>query len=263
VHATGVCSGGCRAKLSDLRQWLVTFLTPEDRIDRGAKPLPESPDFAPWLRETMTRADFDALPDNDIQALRPFGTRRTYPRGVTLFRQGDQPKEFFIIETGDFELVRDTRFERLVVQIVHAGSSIDAPAVTLDAPYSYSAVGLSDATVLCFRLDTIRTLEELFPEISLRWLRLLARTLDRAHQRLESAGRPAVEQVAQFLVHESDERAMATIDLTQNEVAEILGLSRQTVARVLHDLAREHVVERERRCIRILDPMKLRSRLPR
>jgi CRP-like cAMP-binding protein len=211
----------------------------------------------------MTQEDFDELPGNDIEALRHFATRRTYPAGQILFRQGERPGALLIIERGEVELVYETHSERLVVQILYAGSSVDHLAILLGIPYPYSAVTLSEATLLRLRLDTIRTLEELFPEITFRWLRLLAHALDRAHQRvLEMAGKSALEQVSHLLLHESAERDAPVVELTQEELAATLALSRQTVSRALHDLAQDEVIKQERRRIRLLDREKLRGHLP-
>jgi len=211
----------------------------------------------------MTQEDFDGLPGNDLEALRRFATRRTYPPGKTLFRQGVRPRELLIIERGELELVYETRTERLVVQILYAGSSVDHLAILLGIPYPYSAVTLSEATLLRVRLDTIRALEELFPEIAFRWLRLLAHALDRAHQRLlEMAGKSALEQVSHLLLHESAERDEQVVELTQEELAATLALSRQTVSRALSELAQEEVIKQERRRIRLLDREKLQGHLP-
>jgi CRP-like cAMP-binding protein len=206
----------------------------------------------------MTQGDFEGLPGDDVEALRRFATRSNYPRGTTIFRQGERPQELLIIEKGELELIYQTRSERLVVQILYAGSSVDHLAILLDIPYPYSAVTLS------LRLDTIRALEELFPEIAFRWLGLLAHALDRAHQRLlELAGRSAVEQVSHLLLHESAERDEPTLEITQEELAATLALSRQTVSRAFHDLASEGAIKPERRRVRLLDLEKLREHLPR
>ncbi|MGH7486382.1 MAG: Crp/Fnr family transcriptional regulator [bacterium] len=198
-----------------------------------------------------------------MEALRRFATRTSYPAGTTVFRQGDGPHELLIVERGELELVYQGRTERLVVQILHAGSSVDHLAILLGVPYPYSAVTLNEATLLRLRLDTIRELEQLFPEIAFRWLRLLAHTLDRAHQRLhEMAGKSALEQVSRLLLHESDELDGPVVDLTQEEVAATLSLSRQTVSRALHDLREEEAIQQERGRIRLLDREKLRARLP-
>jgi CRP/FNR family transcriptional regulator len=212
----------------------------------------------------MTQEDFEALPDDDVEALRRFATRRTYPPGKMLFRQGERPEGLLIIERGEVELIYETRSERLVMQILYAGSSVDHLAILLGIPYPYSAVTLSEATLLRLRLDTIRTLEELFPEIAFRWLGLLAHSLDRAHQRLlQMAGRSAVEQLSQLLLHESAQRDEPTLELTQEELAATLALSRQTVSRAFRDLASEGAIKPERRRVRLLDREKLREHLPR
>jgi CRP-like cAMP-binding protein len=211
----------------------------------------------------MRQEDFQGLPADDVEALRRFATLSTYPAGTTLFRQGERPQELLIIERGELELVYETRSERLVVQILYPGSSVDHLAILLDIPYPYSAVTLSEATLLRLRLDTVRTLEELFPGIAFRWLRLLAHALDRAHQRvLEMAGKSALEQVSHLLLHESAERDAPVVELTQEELAATLALSRQTVSRALHDLAQDEVIKQERRRIRLLDREKLRGHLP-
>ena len=211
----------------------------------------------------MTRDDFDALPASDVEALSRFATRRTYAAGTRIFNQGQRPREIFIIAEGEIELVHETRFNRLVVQIVHAGFSVDDLASVLNLPYAYSAVALTNATVLCIRLDTIETLEELFPELVFRRLRLMAHALERAHGRLlELAGRSALGQVAQLLVHESTQGDEGVVEMTQDDLAAMLALSRQTVSRALGDLEREHLLKRQRRKIRIVDLPGLRKHLP-
>jgi CRP/FNR family transcriptional regulator len=211
----------------------------------------------------MTREDFEALPASDVEAFRRFAIRKAYVPGTTLFRQGERPKELLIIERGEVELVYETSAERQVVQILYPGSSVDHLAILLAVPYPYSAVTLTTATLLRLRLDTVGALEELFPEISFRWLHLLAHALDRAHQRLvELGGKSALEQVSYLLLHESAERGEPTLELTQEELAATLALSRQTVSRVFRTLAEEGAIKPERGRTRLLDREKLRAHLP-
>jgi CRP-like cAMP-binding protein len=212
----------------------------------------------------MTKHDFEQLPADNVEALRRFATRRTFGPGVTLFRQGDRPRELLIIERGEVELVYATRADRLIVQLLYAGSCVDQLAIVLDVPYRYSAITLSEATLLRLRLDTVRALEELFPPIAFRWLRLLAHTLDRSHERLlELAGKSAIEQVSHALLLESAARNEPALELTQEELAAALSLSRQTVSRAFRDLASEGAIKPERRRIRLLDREKLRGHVPR
>lgn len=228
------------------------------------EPASESPALARWLQRTTTPEDFEALPEDDVDALRPFAARQEHAAGAALFRQGERPQAIFIIEQGEVELVYATRFERLIVQILRAGSSLGDLAVLLGTPYPYTAVARARTTTLSVGVDTVAKLIETHPEICFRWLRLVARRLERAYRRLvEMAGKSAFEQVVHFLVDEVEERKSLSIELTQKDVAGTLALSRQTVSRVLGELEQQGLIERRRREIRILDPERLRSRLPR
>ena len=77
----------------------------------------------------MTQGDFKGLPGDDVEALRRFATRSNYPRGTTIFRQGERPQELLIIEKGELELIYETHSERLVMQILYPGSSVDHLAI--------------------------------------------------------------------------------------------------------------------------------------
>ena len=76
------------------------------------------------------------------------------------------------------------------------------------------------------------------------------------------AGKSALEQVSHLLLHESAERDEPVVELTQEELAATLALSRQTVSRALSELAQEEVIKQERRRIRLLDREKLQGHLP-
>jgi len=64
-------------------------------------------------------------------------------------------------------------------------------------------------------------------------------------------------------LHESAERDQPTLEITQEELAATLALSRQTVSRAFRELASEGAIKPERRRVRLLDLEKLREHLPR
>lgn len=233
------------------------------RYIRVPEPRPDSPDYARWLRRTMTREDFEALPDDDIEALRRFAVVETYPPGTILFRQGDAPQAAFIVEEGEIELVYQTKYDRLIVEILSAGASIGDLAVMFETPYPYTGVVRTPTTALSFSADTIHTLIELYPEICFRWLV----HLEAAGARI-SPGRRIGRQVGAradraLHLHEAEERRSMTIGIAQTDLAATLALSRQTVSRMLGQLEREGLIECRRGLIGIRDLQGLRKRLPR
>jgi CRP/FNR family transcriptional regulator len=233
------------------------------RLGRS-EPSPQSPDFARWLRRTLRREDFNNLPKDDAEALRRFAVREDHARGVELFRQGEAPRAIFIVEQGEVELLYVTTTERLIVQVIGAGSSVGELPVMLETPYAYTAVTRVPTTTLRFGLETVQTLIEIHPHICFRWLRLVSRRLERAQRRLvELAGKSAFEQVAHFLLHELQERRTSAVEMTQADMARALGLSRQSVSRALGELSDLGIIARHRGRIEILDRQKLINHVPR
>lgn len=227
-------------------------------------PTSGSPEFARTLQGTVSREELEALPDDDLGALRRFGVQQTWTAGETIFRQDDRPEALFIIEQGNVSLLDETKSERPIVQIVRAGQIIGESAVLNESPYAYTAVARNETTTLGFTLDTIRALLEIDPQICFRWLRLLSDRLHGSQRRLVAvAGRTATERLGSFLLQETKESAPATVKLTQQELASTLGIGRQTVSRVLGNLEQLGLIERGRGRVRVLDPDRLRALLPR
>jgi CRP-like cAMP-binding protein len=99
-----------------------------------SEPPADSPEFAHWLRRTLRPEDFESLPDDDVDALRRFAVGEEHRPGAVLFRRGQWPTAIYIIEQGEVELVYETEFERLIVQVIGDRSSIGDLPVMLETP---------------------------------------------------------------------------------------------------------------------------------
>jgi len=214
----------------------------------------DSPEFAQWLREHLTPRDLARLPDDDVNALGLFAERRTYPPNAALFTQGRPPDAVHIIERGAIDLVHEDGAGAIVVQTVRRGVAVgDLPAM-LNLPYAYSAVTQKETTVLELRMETIRALVELDPGVCFRFLRLVSRRLAGVERRvLELGRRSALQRLVQLLLRESEEQRSSTVRLTQAQLAGELGLSRQTISRILGELERQRLVERHRGRVVVAD----------
>jgi CRP/FNR family transcriptional regulator len=228
------------------------------RLLQQATVKPDSPLFARWLRDTLTPEDLAGLPDDDVGALGLFAVRRSYPPSTALFTQGHRPDAVYIIERGVIDLVHEDGGGKVVVQTARRGVAAgDLPAM-LDLAHAYSAVTRTETTVLELPMDTIRALVELDPSICFRFLRLVSRRLAGIERRvLELGQRSALQRLVQLLLRESDEQRSSTVKVTQARIADELGLSRQTVSRVLGELERQQLAVRHRGRVVIADRERL------
>src|SRR5215470_16691322 len=73
----------------------------------------------PSIRETRREQVFPKLDANQLAALMPFGERRTYAAGTTLFSEGARHVGMFVVLSGVVDILRRTRKgEQIVEQIV-------------------------------------------------------------------------------------------------------------------------------------------------
>ena len=220
-----------------------------------ADPSPDDPRYPDWVRRSLRREDLDGDDPNDVGALRPFAVSVAKPAKTVVFREGEPPVALYLIADGEVELFYERRGERRIIQICRPGSIIGDLPVMLGLPaYAYGAATRSDARLLRFSMETIRALVEVNPAICLRFLRLVSRRLERAEQRLlELSGRSALERTVGFLLRETDEGESARVSITQGDAAAALGLSRQTVSRVLRELEHLGLIARGRGYVQIVD----------
>jgi CRP/FNR family transcriptional regulator len=227
-------------------------------------PPPPPTDVLARLRSAVSRSGGDTLAEPDIATLAPFGEVVQCVRGDTLFREQQLPHSAFIVVDGEIELVYETPFERLVLQVFGPGSSLGYLAVVLSSPYAYTAVARTPATLLRFDEPTITRLIETDPSVCFRWLRLVAQNLERSQRRLvELAGKNAFERVSHFLLNRSAERRSASLELQHRDIGDALALSRQTVSRVLSLMREQGLIETSRGHVRIADVQRLRRHAPR
>jgi CRP-like cAMP-binding protein len=212
-----------------------------------------APDLA-----TLTRADLDALPADDIEALRRFATVVRHRAGDVLFRRGQRADAMYIVSGAEIELVAPTAAGDVVVQVIRPGTTVGDLSVMLDVPHAHTATARK--ATLRVDLETVRALVRIDGDICYRFLRLVSRRLERTERRIEQLlGPSAFERVVKLLIDVADERGSNTVELRQADIAAALALSRQTVSRMLAELAATGLIERRRGRVRILDRPRLES----
>ncbi|SDT06715.1 Crp/Fnr family transcriptional regulator [Actinoplanes derwentensis] len=193
--------------------------------------------------------------------------------GSQLCRQGDIGDYVYVLLAGAVKVVRsEPAGGRAVLTVRSAGdvigdiAAIDGGRRSASASASVS-VSVSALTVLTCRLlhgpDFRRFAER--REVALGFARYAYRRLRKSDsQRTELAVLPVLERVARALVRLYDAAASEpgrnTIALPQQDLADLVGASRNAVVLALGVLRVERLIETGRRCITILDVPELRRR---
>ena len=197
-----------------------------------------------------------AVPEADRKELIGRARRRTYARGEVLVRQGDPSDSLHLVEAG-----------RLAVRVDTAAG--DAAMLNVIGPSDWfgelsllgSRARLRSATVVALEQATTRSLTEpVFAELRRRHpaigellLTLLSQRVEELSGRLVEAMYDGLDRRVQHRLldlvrvygHDEPERPVI-VPLTQEQLAELVGGTRQSVNEVLQKLNRRGVVDLER-----------------
>jgi CRP/FNR family cyclic AMP-dependent transcriptional regulator len=195
---------------------------------------------------------FCDLPPHALRHLSGISSLATYPKGAILFVEGQEPRGVFILCQGRVKLTAgSTDGKSLIVRIAEAGEIIGLPGTISGKPYELTAETLEPAQAdFIGREPFLRFLRE-HGDAALRVAQSLIDIYHATCREVRYLGlsSSAAEKLARFLLdwnanHAGDsDNSRSVLTLTHEEIAEMLGTSRETVTRLFADFKRQRLVE--------------------
>ena len=212
---------------------------------------------------------FSALNDADATALRASMTQVKVTKGHTLFKEGDEGDRLYVVLEGKLKLGTTSIDGREnLLSILGPGEMFGELSLFDPEPRTATATAVTDAKLLALAHDQVIGLVTAHPQTSLELLRRLAQRLRKSNEILadlvfaDVPGRVAkaiIDLGTRFGV-QKDEGLHVNHDLTQEELAQLVGASRETVNKALADFAARGWVRLEPRAVVILDYERISKR---
>lgn len=212
---------------------------------------------------------FDAIDEEDTKALLAITAEVKLGRGQTLFAEGDAGDRLYVILEGKVKLIRtapDGRENLLSVQ--GPGEMFGELSLFDPRARTSSAIAVTDVRLAGLGHDDLRPWIANRPEVAVHLLRALAQRLRRTNDVLadlvftDVPGRvaKALLDLADRFGTRGDDGLHVHHDLTQEELAQLVGASRETVNKALADFAGRNWLRIEAKAVVILDEERLRRR---
>ncbi len=212
---------------------------------------------------------FAALDDEAAGALKTTMTRREVARGEVLFTEGDPGDRLYIIAEGKIKLGRASGDGREnLLAILGPGEMFGELSLFDPGPRNATATAVADTVLLGVGSDDLATWLNGRPDVARQLLRALARRLRRTNEALadlvfsDVPGRvaKALLDLSERFGTPTEEGLRVTHDLTQEELAQLVGASRETVNKALADFAARSWLRLDQRAVLLLDIDRLRRR---
>ncbi len=212
---------------------------------------------------------FAGLDDESTSALLKFMKPRNLRRGTVLFREGDSGNELYIVSTGKLKVGRESPDGREnLLSVVGPGEMIGELTLFDPGTRSTTVTAVSQTELLSLEHNDLMTWLEERPQAAMNLLRALAQRLRRTNDTVgdlvfsDVPGRvaKALLDLAQRFGKQGPDGTLVAHDLTQEELAQLVGASRETVNKALADFAARGWLRLEARAVVILDQERLSNR---
>nr|WP_245541768.1 Crp/Fnr family transcriptional regulator [Sporichthya polymorpha] len=212
---------------------------------------------------------FSALDDEAAGALRRSMAEINLGRGQVLFREGDAGDKLYVVADGKVKLGRTSSDGREnLLAILGPGEMFGELSLFDPGPRTATATAVTDTQIFALGHTELTTWVSGRPEVALSLLKQISSRLRRTNEVIgdlvfsDVPGRVAkalLDLSSRFGV-QSDDGVHVGHDLTQEELAQLVGASRETVNKALADFAGRGWIRLEARAVVLLDLERLSRR---
>src|SRR6202049_1322349 len=195
---------------------------------------------------------FCNLPLPAVQRLNEIKSSAVYPKSTMLFIEGQQPRGVFVLCAGRAKLFTSASDGKTIItKISEAGDVLGLNATISNPPFEVT-VGMMEPGQANFiaREALLQFLRE-YGEVALRVAEQLSRNYYAAYEEIRTLGLTSSpsEKFAKLLLSWSpnsgsaNEPANLKLTLTHEEIAEMIGTTRETVSRLFSDFKKKQLVQ--------------------
>ena len=196
---------------------------------------------------------FCNLPTSALQAFENIKYPTAYPKGAILFVEGQAPRGIFLLCKGRVKLsMGASDGKTLILQIAEAGEVLGLGATVSGRPYELTAETVNPCQVNFVKREDLLHFLKTHTDACFKVAEQLSEKYTHTCREIRSLGlsRSAEEKLAKLLLEwswkageDSKREPRLTLSLTHEEIAQMIGTTRETVTRLLASLKKRHILQ--------------------
>lgn len=192
------------------------------------------------LENFKKTALFEGLPEKDLKILAGHAITKNYKKNTIIVTQKDETSSLYVILEGEVRIyIDDDQGKEVILNTLSAGDSFGELALLSDSPRVASVITTSQSKIaIISKQDFMECLTNNSP-ISFKIIEILINRVQRLTEEVSSLALLDVYgRIARALTNNATEQdgKLSTKPLTHQEIANMVGSSREMVSKILKDL---------------------------
>lgn len=182
-----------------------------------------------------------------------------YRRGELVFKRGERPQGLLLVAEGTLKLaVRGANGEQKVIALVEEGQVCASALAFLDRPSALEASALTPVTIVSIPANAVFAAMQNDADLARRVVEHLSHRVLSLVDEVEGITlRSGLQRLAHYVESLARERGNGThavrLPATKTLIAAQLGIAKETLSRLLHELVEKGLISVARRELYILD----------
>ncbi len=198
---------------------------------------------------------FEGLGSDELKAIEAVAVHRKFSKNTVIINEDDNADSLYVIETGKVKVfLSDKAGKEYVINTMEEGQYFGELALLDDEKRSASVMTLDNASFFIIYKNDFKELLQKYPAISITLLKNLTRQVRHITENVKSLalkdvyGR-LVKIITELAEPRGDDEYIVSEKLTQQDIADRVGASREMVARILKDLTTGNYISFDKRHI--------------
>lgn len=211
---------------------------------------------------------FSDLADNELSLIKERVVERLYRRGTIIFLEGEPGDGFHYVKSGKVKIVRTTDDGREhIIKLLSPGDIFAEVLLFNNLPYPATAIAAEDSEIGMIKNADLERLVLNNNALALQLIKALSQRLLYAQQKIKNlALSDVLARTAETLLRLGEEHGAAGPDgrisiaaaLSRQDLASLVGTTRETVTRTLSSLKKEKIIDFDGHKMIILSKDRLR-----
>lgn len=211
---------------------------------------------------------FNTLNENSLKELNSITIIKEYEKGSTIFFEGDTGDAIYFVKSGKVKISKiSQQGKEHIIKIMEEGNIFAESLLFIGGVYPATAEAIEDSVVIVLKNKDIENLILKNNEIALGIIKLMAKRLQNVAVIIENlALKDSLGRTVSILLTIAREKGIKNkegisieLNLSRQDLANMVGTSRENVIRILSQLDKEDVIKLERHKIIIKDMDRLKN----